>query len=110
MVLEQLEDGRVGLAGALACGLQAVADAVVAHVVDQRGHQPGAAAAQRMAERDRAAVDVQRLGVRPELGRLLAGGHQQRGRAAAADALVGHDDGAVITASTITASRMRRPP
>src|ERR1700722_17168016 len=66
--LEQFEDRRVGLAAAFAHGLQAVADAVVAHVVHQRGHQPGAAAAERVPDRDRAAVDVQRLGVGVELG------------------------------------------
>ena len=57
---EQLEDRRVGLAAALAHRLQAVADAVVAHVVHQRRHQPGAAAAERVAERDRPAVQVER--------------------------------------------------
>ncbi|MCO5556213.1 hypothetical protein L7F22_009759 [Adiantum nelumboides] len=56
---EELEDGGVGLAAALAHGLQAVADAVVAHVVHERGHDPGAGAAERVAERDRAAVRVE---------------------------------------------------
>src|ERR1700729_1452583 len=65
---EQFENRRVGLPAALAHGLQAVADAVVAHVVHEGGHQPGAAAAERVAERDRAPVGVQRLGVRAELG------------------------------------------
>src|ERR1700761_8981819 len=64
---EQLEHCGVGLAAALAHGLQAVPDAVIAHVVHQRGHQPGAAAAQRVAECDRSPVDVHRLRVGPEL-------------------------------------------
>src|SRR3984957_11102304 len=68
LLSEQFENRRVGLPAALAHGLQAVADAVVAHVVHEGGHQPGAAAAERVAERDRAPVDVQRLGVRAELG------------------------------------------
>jgi hypothetical protein len=63
-----LEDGGVGLAAALAHGLQAVADAVVAHVVDQRRHQAGAAAAERVAERDRAAVGVELRRVGADLG------------------------------------------
>src|SRR3954465_13613303 len=53
---EQLEDRGVGLTAALAHGLQPVADAVVAHVVHQGGHQPRAGAAQRVAQRDGAAV------------------------------------------------------
>jgi hypothetical protein len=64
-VLQEFQDGGVGLAAALAHGLQAVADAVVAHVVDHRRHQPGAAAAKRVTEGDRAAVGV-------ELGRVGA--------------------------------------
>src|ERR1700684_4535379 len=68
VLLKQFENRRVGLAAALAHGLQAVADAVVTHVVHEGGHQPGAAAAQRVADRDRAAVDVQRLGIGAELG------------------------------------------
>src|SRR6201996_7689751 len=65
---EQLEHGGVGLAAALAHGLQPVPDAVVTHVVHQRGHQPGAAATERVTERDRAAVGVQHLGVGTGLG------------------------------------------
>src|SRR5580692_6241880 len=54
--LEKLEDGGVGLAAALAHGLQAVPGAGRLHVVDQGGHDPGAAAAERVTEGDRAAV------------------------------------------------------
>src|SRR3984957_6526392 len=56
---EQLEDGGVGLAAALAHGLQAVPGAGGPHVVHERRHDPGAAAAQGVAEGDRAAVRVQ---------------------------------------------------
>src|ERR1700744_328597 len=65
---EQLEHGGVGLAAALAHGLQPVPDAVCTHVVHERGHQPGAAATERVTERDRAAVGVQHLGVGTGLG------------------------------------------
>ena len=60
---DQLEDRGVGLAAALAHRLQAVADAVVAHVVEQRRRQPRARRAERVAERDRAAVGVEPAGV-----------------------------------------------
>src|SRR3954452_16277866 len=73
---EQLEDRGVGLTAALAHGLQPVADAVVAHVVHQRRHQPRAGAAERMAERDRAAVGVERLGVGAE---VVQPGQRHRG-------------------------------
>src|SRR4051812_10738000 len=48
--LEELQDGGVGLAAALAHGLQPVADAVVAHVVHQRRHDPGTRTTQRVAQ------------------------------------------------------------
>src|SRR5674536_152692 len=60
---EQLENGGVRHTAAFAHGLQSVANAVLPHVVDQRGHQPGAGAAERVAECDRAAVWVHRLHV-----------------------------------------------
>src|SRR5674536_226063 len=60
---EQLENGGVRHTAAFAHGLQSVANAVLPHVVDQRGHQPGAGAAERVAECDRAAVRVHRLHV-----------------------------------------------
>src|ERR1700742_2312167 len=68
LLSEQFENRRVGLPAALAHGLQAVADAVVAHVVHQGGHQPGAAAAQWVTERDRTAGGVECLGVGAGLG------------------------------------------
>jgi len=63
---ETLDDGRVGHAAALAHGLQAVAAAGL--LPEQGGHQPGAARAERMAERGGAAVDVDPGEVRPGLG------------------------------------------
>src|SRR3984957_10772979 len=68
---EQLEDGGVGLAAALAHGLQAVPGAGGPHVVHERRHDPGAAAAEGVAEGDRAAVRVQP-------GRVGAGLRQPR--------------------------------
>ncbi len=58
-VLQPLDDRHVGHAAAFAHGLQAVALVVLLERIDQRGHQLGAGAAERMAERDRAAVDVE---------------------------------------------------
>ena len=55
---EALDDGGVGHAAALAHRLQAVAAAGALELVEQRGHQPGAGAAERVAEGDGAAVDV----------------------------------------------------
>ena len=55
---EAFDDGRVGHAAALAHRLQTVAAAGALELVEQRGHQASAGAAERMAERDRAAVDV----------------------------------------------------
>lgn len=46
LTLEKLEDDGVGRAAASRIWLQAVADAVVAHVVDKRGHRAGATAAE----------------------------------------------------------------
>ena len=65
-VLDALDDRDVGLAAALAHRLQAVAAAGALELVQQRGHQPGAGRAERVAERDRAAVDV-------DLGEVGAG-------------------------------------
>ena len=55
---EALDDRGVGHAAALAHGLQAVAAAGALELVEQRGHEPGARAAERVAEGDGAAVDV----------------------------------------------------
>src|SRR5690606_23737605 len=59
--LEPLDDGDVGLAAALAHGLQAVAAAGAFELVEQRGHEAGTGGAERVAERDGPAVDVDLL-------------------------------------------------
>src|SRR3546814_7356425 len=56
--LQPLDDRDVGDAAAFAHRLQAIAAAAFAQRMDQRRHQLGAAGAERVAERDRAAVDV----------------------------------------------------
>src|SRR6516162_4819793 len=56
--LQALDDGGVGHAAALAHRLQAVPAAALFERVDQRGHEAGAAGAERVADRDGAAVDV----------------------------------------------------
>src|ERR1700692_4647054 len=66
---ESLEDRGVGLAAALAHGLQAVPAAAALQLVPQLGGQDGAGGAERVAERDRAAVDVRLL--RRRAGLLL---------------------------------------
>src|SRR6266446_2557397 len=71
--LQPLHDRHIGHAAALAHGLQAVALVALLERVDQRGHQLGAGTAERMAERDGAAIDVEPCGVR-------AGGLQPRRR------------------------------
>ena len=58
---QTLDDGGVGHPAALAHGLQTVAAAALLERVDQRGHDPSAASAERVANPDRTAVDV-RLG------------------------------------------------
>src|SRR4051812_45087293 len=63
---QALDDGGVGLAAALAHRLQPVAAAGALELVQQRRHQPGTGRAERVAERDRAAVDV-------DLGQVGAG-------------------------------------
>ena len=63
---DALDDGGVGHAAALAHGLQAVLDAFGRHVVDERGHQPGAGRAERVADGDGPAARV-------EPGRVGAG-------------------------------------
>src|SRR5579872_6918761 len=65
--LEPLDDRGVGHAAALTHGLQAVAAAGGLEVVQQRGHQLGAGATERVAEGDRAAARVQLVLVRTEL-------------------------------------------
>ena len=52
-------------AAALAHGLESVADAVVAHVVHEGGHQPRAGPTERMAEGDGPAIVVSAWGRRP---------------------------------------------
>src|SRR5262245_19057028 len=66
---EALDDGGVGHAAALAHGLQAVPAASALQLVEQRGQQLGARAAERVAEGDGAAVDVGlgQVGARLEL-------------------------------------------
>ena len=58
---EALDDRDVGLAAALAHRLQAVAAAGALELVEQRRHEPGAGRADRVAERDATAVDVDLL-------------------------------------------------
>src|SRR4030067_1134446 len=65
--VHSLDDGSDALADANAHGCQAVTAAAFFHLVDQRCHDARAAAAERMAERDGAAVDVQFLQVDAEL-------------------------------------------
>ena len=60
---QQFKDRGVRHAAALAHRLQAVADPVVAHVVEHRRHDPRAGAAERVTERDRAAARVELLRV-----------------------------------------------
>src|SRR5262249_36865777 len=62
-----LEDRGVGGPAALAHRLQAVAGAGAAHAVDQRGHEPRAGGAERVPERDRAAVRVEPVRVGAQL-------------------------------------------
>src|SRR5579885_913805 len=54
--VEPLDDRAGAEAAAAAHRLQAVAAAAALQLVQQRGHQPGAGAAERVAQRDRAAV------------------------------------------------------
>src|SRR5512134_786585 len=53
-----LDDGRDALAQPDAHRLQPVAPAASLQLVQERGHEPGAAAAERVAESDGATVDV----------------------------------------------------
>src|SRR4051794_39609790 len=57
-VLQALDDRGVGHAAALAHRLQAVTAAGALELVEQRRHEAGAGAAERVAERDGAAVHV----------------------------------------------------
>src|SRR5690606_8579562 len=68
---ERLHDGHVGQSAAFAHRLQAIALAACAQCVHQGGHELGAGGPERMAECDRAAVDVE--AVRIGLQRLLPG-------------------------------------
>src|SRR5215813_13843510 len=61
--LHPLHDRHIGHAAAFAHGLQAVALVALFQCVHQRRHQLGAGAAERMAERDRAAVDIEPVGI-----------------------------------------------
>src|SRR5579862_7872002 len=58
-LLQPLDDGHIGLAAAFTHGLQAIALAACMQRMHQRRHQPRAGRAERMAQRDRAAVDVE---------------------------------------------------
>src|SRR6476659_6549528 len=60
---EPFDDGGVGETAALAHRLQAVAAAGALELVEQRGHETRTGAAERVAERDRAAVHVHTLHV-----------------------------------------------
>src|SRR4029079_7990107 len=66
LFLETLDDGHVGHAAAFAHGLQAVTLVVLLECIDQRRHQLCAGAAERMAECDRPAIDIEprRIGTR----------------------------------------------
>jgi MFS family permease len=75
--LQPLDDGHVGHAAAFAHRLQAVALAALLQRVHQRGHQLGARAAQRMPQRNRAAIDVEPRPDRPPTS--LQPGHRHRG-------------------------------
>ena len=70
------KSGRVGHPAALAHRLQPVPQAVAAHPVQQRRRQPGAGAAQRVAQRDRAALGI---GARRVGAGLLQPGHRHAG-------------------------------
>ena len=65
--LSTLEQRRLALPDADAQGREAVATAAAAQLVQQRDHEPRAAHPERVPERDRAAVDVDALGVDAEL-------------------------------------------
>src|SRR5437016_6017146 len=73
-----LKDGDVGLAAALAHGDHAVPAAGPHQGVQQRGEQPRAGGAERMAQCDRTAADVDPGQVRP--GLPLPGQHDRRER------------------------------
>src|SRR3954470_17871755 len=73
---EALDDGGVGHAAALAHRLQAVTAAGALELVHQRGHELGAGAAERVTERDGAAVRVHLAHVGVVL--LLPGEHDRR--------------------------------
>src|SRR5437764_15080007 len=63
LLLQPFHNRHIGHAAAFAHGLQAVALVALLERIDERRHQFGAGAAKRMAERDRAAIDVEPLGV-----------------------------------------------
>src|SRR5260370_18495522 len=60
--LQPFDDGYVGHATAFAHGLQAITFVALLQRMQQSRHQLGAASTERMAERDRAAVDVEPRG------------------------------------------------
>src|SRR5438876_569595 len=66
-LLDPLDDGGDPLAEANAHGLEPIARAAPLELVEQRRHELGARAAERVAERDRAAVDVHTAHVRVKL-------------------------------------------
>src|SRR6266446_4405564 len=61
---QSLNNRHIRHAAAFAHGLQSVALVLLLQRIHQGGHQLGAGAAQRMAERDGAAIDVEPRGVR----------------------------------------------
>src|SRR3546814_17498414 len=67
--LEALDDGDVGLAAALAHGLQAVATTGALELGEEGGHEPCPRGPEGVTERDGAAVDVH-LGERSEERRV----------------------------------------
>ena len=69
LLAEILEDARRALTAADAHRDQTVAPAAPAQLIEQRDRQLRAGRAQRMAQRDRAAVDVQLLDVELQLPR-----------------------------------------
>src|ERR1700746_3025158 len=65
--IDSLDNGGDALSDADAHGRQAIAAAALFHFVNQRRHDPGAAATERMTQGDGAAVDVQFLEIDAEL-------------------------------------------
>ena len=84
--VDELQDGGVGHAAALAHRLQAVAGAGVAHPVDHRRHQAGTGATEGVAQGDRAAVRVELVGVGADVTQEVHDLERRAERAGAAGA------------------------